>query len=411
MKKNFKRFAYLLLFVTISASCKKDKPTSDPVNPTPDPVVEVPSNLVSGSPVTTLTSADIQAKANAGGFGDVASSYKYDVEYVKILYKTTYNGKEVQASGLLGIPKNTPSAPSILSTQHGTLFVDVAAPTLFPSSPDAFSGLEIMASAGFITAEPDYIGYGNTANESHPYFDMQYAASAVVDMLKASKAYLAEKKIATSDRLFLFGYSEGGYITMAAQKEIETNRALGLKVTAAAAGAGCYDLTEMLAQIAKRQTYAEPGFAATLFTSYNTLYGWNRPLTDFFQKTYADKIPGLLNGKVNRKEINNALSTSTAKFFDATFYKNLSVNGQETKLKDALAKNSFTNWVPKAPTQLFHGENDEAVYYSTSQVTIDRFKAAGATNVQLIPLPGATHQGGFKPMLAKALPWFIGLDK
>jgi len=411
MKKNFKRFAYLLLFVTIAASCKKDSSNPTPTPPGTDPVVEVPTNFVSATPITTLTSTQIQATATTAGFAAIASSYKYDVEYVKILYKTNWKGKEIQASGLLGIPKNTPTAPSILSAQHGTLFVDVAAPTLFPASTDAFSGLEILASAGFITAEPDYIGYGNTANENHPYYDQQYAASAVVDMLTATKAYLAEKKIATSNRLFLFGYSEGGYITMAAQKEIETNPAHGLTLTAVAAGAGAYDLTEMLKGVATTSVYTEPGFLATLLTSYNSLYEWNRPLTDFFKSPYAARVPSLLDGTKNRNEINDGLSDNTASLFNATFYKNLSIATEETALKTALEKNSFNNWVPKTVTKLYHGANDKAVFPITSEVTVNRFKAAGATNVELVTIPGQTHQGAFRPMLIQALPWFLSLDK
>lgn len=402
MKENLKRLAYLLLFVTISAGCKKDKPDV--------PKEEKQSNYVSASPIKNYTNADIQGIAIGAGFGKNAPYFKYDVEYVKISYKTTFKGKQINASGLLGIPKGVPTAPSIISAQHGTIFVDVAAPTNLANSPEAFSGLELLASAGFITAVPDYIGYGDTKTESHPYYDMAYAASAVVDMLTATKAYLAENKIATSNRLFLTGYSEGGYITMAAQKEIESNPDHGLTITAVAAGAGAYDLTEMLKGVATSSRYDEPGFVATLLNSYNSLYEWNRPLTDFFQEPYAGRIPGLLDGTNNRNPINAALSKETSKFFNPTFYKNLSISTEELKLKAALEKNSFNNWIPKAPVRLYHGTNDEAVYIKTTKVTYDRFKAGGA-NVSYDPFIGTTHQGSFRPMMEDVLPWFISLDK
>jgi len=410
MKRNFKRFAYLLLFVAVSASCKKDKPTPDPV-PTPgtEPA-PVETNYVSAAPLTNFTSADIQAMAAGAGFTKNAPLFKYDVEYVKLVFKTKYKGKEINASGLLGIPKNTPTPPSIISAQHGTLFVDQAAPTNITNSQEAFSGLEMLASAGFITAVPDYIGYGDTKNEQHPYYDQEYAASAVVDMLTATKAYLAKEKIAASNRLFLTGYSEGGYITMAAQKEIESNPAHGLVLTAVSAGAGAYDLTEMLRKVANATTYDEPGFLATLLISYNSLYEWNRPLTDFYQKQYADKIPGLLDGTKNRREINNALDKSTAKLFNPTFYANLKVAGQETKLKEALEKNSFNNWTPKTQLKLFHGAKDEAVFIETSKITAERFIKAGA-NVSYKEFANQTHQGAYLPMVEETLAWFISLDK
>jgi pimeloyl-ACP methyl ester carboxylesterase len=410
MKKNLSRLAYLLLFITISASCKKEKTPNQNVDGPglPGGVITTPNNFVSATPLGSLTS--VQIKARAAGVSLDQANFTYDVDYVKIVYKTSYNGKVINASGLLAIPKNGPAAPSILSAQHGTLFVDVAAPTNFPN-PESFSGLELLASAGFITAIPDYIGYGDTKGEQHPYYDNGYAASAVVDMLTASKAYLTQQKLASSNRLFLLGYSEGGYITMAAQKEIETNSAHNLTVTGVAVGAGAYDLTEMLRGVATTATYEEPGFLATLLTSYNTTYGWNRPLTDFFQKVYADKIPTLLNGTINRNEINNGLSDKTAQLFNPTFYSNLSVPTGETLLKTALEKNSFNNWIPKSPTQMYHGTLDKAVFPATSEITFNRFKAGGATNVQYTTIPGKTHQGSFVPMINLALPWIKSLDK
>lgn len=411
MKKNFKRFAYLLLFVAVSASCKKDKTTPDPV-PTPgtEQPAPVATNFVSVAPIKNYTSGELKTRAALFGFKKNAESFKYDVDYIKLVYKTIYKGKEVNASGLLGIPKNTPTAPSIISAQHGTIFVDEAAPTNMNNNQEAFSGHVLLASAGFITVVPDYIGYGDTKDLQHPYYDQEYAASAVVDMLKATKAYLAKEKIASSNRLFLTGYSEGGYITMAAQKEIENNPAHGLTLTAVSAGAGAYDLTEMLAKVAASSSYDEPGFLATLLISYNTVYEWNRPLTDFYKEPYAGRLPGLLDGTKNRGDINKGLDKSTSKLFNSTFFTNLQKGGEETKLKDALEKNSFNNWVPKTQLKMFHGTNDEAVYISTSQKTYDRFEKANA-KVEFTKVQGTTHQGTFMPMLDETLTWFIGLDK
>ncbi|MGN7204056.1 alpha/beta hydrolase family protein [Pedobacter sp. SAFR-022] len=410
MKKNFKRFAYLLLFVAVSASCKKDKPTPDPIpQPGPEPA-PVETNYVSAAPIKNFTSVDLKARAAQFGFKKTAEDFKYDVDYVKLVYKTTYKGKVVNASGLLGIPKNTPTAPSIISAQHGTIFVDDAAPTNMANNQEAFSGHVLLASAGFITAVPDYIGYGDTKDLQHPYYDQEYAATAVLDMLKATKAYLAKEKIATSNRLFLTGYSEGGYITMAAQKEIEGNAAHGLTLTAVSAGAGAYDLPEMLNKVANASSYDEPGFLATLLISYNSLYEWNRPLTDFYKEPYASRLPGLLDGTKNRGDINKGLDKSTAKLFNNTFFANLQKSGEETKLKEALDRNSFNNWTPKTQLKMFHGTKDEAVFISTSKKTYDRFLEAGA-KVDFKQVQGTTHQGTFMPMLDETLEWFLQLDK
>lgn len=97
--------------------------------------------------------------------------------------------------------------------------------------------------------------------------------------------------------------------------------------------------------------------------------------------------------------------------FTPTFYANLSNPSGEPVLKQQLTANSFLDWVPKSPTRLYHGTNDESVFYQTSETTFARFKAAGATNVEFFPIPGGMHQTSIGPMMANALPWLQSLDK
>jgi pimeloyl-ACP methyl ester carboxylesterase len=284
------------------------------------------------------------------GFGNFAPLAKYDVEYYKMVYNTTFKGKVIQVSGLLGIPKNVPVTPSLLSAQHGTMFKLSDAPSNFPST---FSGFELFASAGYVTIIPDFIGYGVSQNITHPYYDQESSGTTVVDMIKAAKYFMYKKNAALTERLFLIGYSEGGYVTMAAQKEIETNPSHKLTVTAAAAGAGGYDLTVFLSVIATTPTYAAPSFLTFLVKAYNSTYDWNRPYSDFFQEPYASRIPALLNGTKSREEIDAALTTSTLALFNPVFYGDLLNPTKEVVLKQQLVKNSFLTWVPKSPTRLY----------------------------------------------------------
>lgn len=67
--------------------------------------------------------------------------------------------------------------------------------------------------------------------------------------------------------------------------------------------------------------------------------------------------------------------------------------------------------LPKSPTCLYHGTADVTVFYQTSVTTFNRFKAAGATNVEFISIPNGNHQTNIDPMLSNALAWFQSLDK
>lgn len=394
-----KPLSCLLLVVIIFSGCKKEPTT---------PQEPGSKNFVSATSLGVFTKANLQAVAIKAGFGNFAPLAKYDVEFFKLIYKTSFKGKDIEVSGLVAVPKNVPVAPSLLSAQHGTMFRAADAPSNYPNT---FSGFELFGSAGFVTIIPDFIGYGVSQNIPHPYYDQQYSGLTVVDMIKATKYFLQQKNIASSNRLFMVGYSEGGFVTMAAQKEIETNASHKLTLTAAAEGAGGYDLNVMLAGIAAKPAYAAPSFLSLLVKSYNNTYNWNRPYSNFFNEPYATKIPALLNGSLDRSAIDAALTTSTAALFNPVFYGSLLDPTKETALKQKLSDNSFINWVPKSATRLYHGTVDEAVFFETSVVTFTRFKAAGATNVEFFPIPNGTHSTSIEPMMLNALPWILSLDK
>jgi pimeloyl-ACP methyl ester carboxylesterase len=117
-----------------------------------------------------------------------------------------------------------------------------------------------------------------------PVMDLSPHADAVIDMIKATKEFLDEEGIQVNDKLFLTGYSEGGYVTLAAAKEIELNPSHALTVTAVAAGAGSYDLENMFEHITTTTEYSDPSYLAFLIMAYNTTNDWNKPLSFFLKK-------------------------------------------------------------------------------------------------------------------------------
>ncbi|RNI31948.1 hypothetical protein EFA69_05410 [Rufibacter immobilis] len=400
MKKNLLALRWVVLALFVFSSCTSSNEE--------DPQPAGSQYFVSAKSLGILPKAALQVYAATGGFSQFVPYLNYDVAFYQVVYNTTYKGTPVQASGLLCLPQGTPSPPAVVSAQHGTIFADADAPSNFPGG---FSGFEMLAAIGYVTVIPDFIGYGTTKNLVHPYYDEEHSAAAVVDMLKAAKFYLEREKVATNDNLFLIGYSEGGYVTLAAQKEIEANPSNGLDLTAVAAGAGGYDLTGMMSTIATVPTYAEPSFLPLILHGYNVTYNWNRPYSDFFQQPYAGKIPGLLDGTKDREQINAELTTSPSDLFNPTFYANLNVSAGEPVLKQALIQNSLLDWVPKTRTRLYHGTEDEAVFYQTSVTTYNQFLSAGATNVTFTPIQGGTHRTSIEPMMLDVLPWFASLNQ
>lgn len=359
------------------------------------------THYVSSELLKTVPQSTLQMLIALQGRDAYQDEIKYGVSVYRMVYTTSYQGEEIKASGLVCVPLDMPSPAPVLSAQHGTIFEDEEAPSHFSN----LSGFELFAAAGYVTLIPDYIGFGESSQIFHPYYDQKHAALAVVDMIKAGKHFYKEKNVSVNDQLFLVGYSEGGYVTLAAQKEIESEPKHGLKITASAAGAGGYDLTSMLGSVVSDKPYPYPAYLAYVLLAYNYTNDWNRPLTELFQEPYASRLPGLFNGSNSGGAINQQLTTDPKKLFAPAFYEELKDSTKEQTLKKALQENSMLNWVPQSPTRLYHGTADEVIPLENSKQTFERFKAQGAKQITFIPINEGTHGTSIEPMLQSLIPW------
>jgi hypothetical protein len=224
---------FLLTGLFVISSCSDDDP---------DPIQR--DVLVDATPVLTRTANELKTYIGASPIDLDASAIKYDVELFKVTYKTTYKGEVINASGLVILPK-TSDEVGMVSFQHGTIAAKSEAPTALPISNGSLILYAALSSAGFITVVPDFIGFGASADKFHPYYVEEATADAVIDNLKAAREWALEKKINFNDRLFLAGYSQGGYATMAAHKRIEEDGLDNFDLIASFPASGGYDVKEM----------------------------------------------------------------------------------------------------------------------------------------------------------------------
>lgn len=389
----------LLLSSLFLLNCQDQPQTPDP---RPD-TAAARNYLIAATPGEETSRGMMQLMASGFGQPQIAARLKYDVKTYTLTYATTYKGDIVEASGLIMVPVGMKDPAPIVSLQHGTTFEKDEA----PSERGGFHGMEFFASAGYITLMPDFLGYGESADLFHPYYDREHSALTVIDLIKAAKEFLISENLQINNKLFLAGYSEGGYVTLAAAREMEANPAHSLTVSAVAAGAGGYDLPEMLASITGGTYYAYPSYLAFVLLSYNRTLGWNKPLNYFFQDKYADALTKYMNGEYSGSYINSRLTTHVPSLFNPGFLAGLSQAGAESDLKEALEVNSVAGWRTDIPIRLFHGTKDEIIPYQNSEITLEKFKAAGSNKVTLTLIPGGTHGNSFQRMLMDFIPWFL----
>ena len=312
----------------------------------------------------------------------LVSGRGYDVEVVKLSYSTSLeDGRSVQASGIVAIPKDKVGASPLLSYQHATLFKDTAVPSndpLFDKTPI------LAASAGFVAVAPDYIGYGDSKSLTHPYIQAVPSANSVVDLIRAAKAYLEQRDIALNEQLFLVGYSEGSYATIAAHRHIEANFSDELTVTASIAGGGPYDVRAMADRVILNETGLDsPAHFGYVVHAYERLYDLDNLTLRAIASPHHKTIDDYYDGSSAGSTINALLPRSTSELFNPYFQSEYAGLVGELALKYQLERNNVYDWTPKAPVKLFHGQNDRYVDYANASNALATMQANGATDVTL----------------------------
>ncbi len=329
----------------------------------------------------------------------------YKVDAYKIIYGTVdANNTPIRASGLLTIPqKSSGSKSPLLSYQHGTIFLNNQAPSI---SAISINGIMTLSATGFIVSAPDYIGYGESSAKMHPYIHADSLANASIDMLRASKKFLRQHNININPQLFLTGYSEGGYATLALQKKLQESHGNEFTVTASAAAAGPFDLSETAKILANRTTNTKPAFMSFVLKAYDDTYKLNK-VTEMYQTQFVNTINTHFDGKHSSSSINASLSHTTSDLFNAPFLNTLQGAGPHA-IKDKFALNDIYDWKPTAPTRFYHSKNDGIVPYSNSQKAVDTMRANGATEISFDDCPLNTHTDCAVPYVLNTLNFFLG---
>ena len=368
---------------------------------------EQPETLVSYDQLFYRTSDEIEILLSLAGLEDMTSFINYDINIYSITYKTTYLGQEITASGLVTFPDSELEFP-MLSFQHGTITKYTDAPTVDINLYGLFSS---VASTGYIFCIPDYLGFGSSTTILHPYYHAESTAMAVVDMLKAVEELGEALNYNYNGQVFLAGYSEGGYATLATHRFMEEEKLPGFDLIASAPAAGGYDLKGMQEYFFSLETYHQPYYLAYVAMSYQQVYGFGDILADLFQEPYASEIPGYFNGSLSGNQINEALTTNIADLLQPDILNNINTDTKYTYINDAFEMNRMDNWVPQKRMILYHGTADTTVPYQNSVDTYNNMISLGASQniLSFVSLEGATHDSGIYPYIAQIINTFEGL--
>ena len=187
-----------------------------------------------------------------------------------------------------------------------------------------------------------------------------------------------------NEQLFLIGYSDGGYATLASQKGIQMDYSDEFSVTASFPMAGPYDLTgTMVPYFLSAPEYTQPYYVPYVLTSHLWYYqGLDVDFSNYFEPFWADTLPSLYDGTHSGGEINALLPENPLDILLDDVLEEFE-NNEDHFFRQTLEENTLLDWVPESPTYFYHGIGDDIVPYENAQMAYDAFIENGASNVTL----------------------------
>lgn len=256
------------------------------------------------------------------GLEALKSQAIYDIQAYKITFKTIgSNDEHSLQSGLILLPVPAEDASSreplevpILSIQHGTIFSREKSPSNMAESGKT-DNMEvynacIATAMGYAVFMPDFSGFGVDDQTLHPFCHEKSIAYSVVDMIRAGKQFLLGKTddYTWNDQLFIAGYSEGGFATMAAGKEIQNKHSEELTITGLAPMSGPYNMSTVMKKIVTDDNeYTHLDFLSYMIFAYNEVYPLFDSPDELFKQPYATTLPPLFDGEHSSDEIRASL--------------------------------------------------------------------------------------------------------
>lgn len=412
-----------------------------------DSVSEGPSFDTSGAPgslvatptaLTTLTPAAFQAAAPASLF-QVAGVPKCNVTFNYFQYGTVGGaGEKTSASGGIMVPSGTDAACTgerpVLLYAHGTT-TDKNKNMASPTDGEAALVAAMYAAQGYIVVAPNYAGYESSPLPYHPYLNMDQQAKDMVDALTAARKGFAAVGAKANAKLFVSGYSQGGFVSMATQRALQL---AGTPVTAGAHLSGPYSLSAFGdAVYAGNINLGATIFTPLLVTSMQRAYGniYSTP-AEMYETAYASTIETLLpstttqsvllsTGKLPATAFFAADSLPKPTGFEAFFGAGnlIKTSYRNTYLADAVAnptspkhplriaanKNDLLkqNWIPNKPMLLCGGNADPTVFFALNTQGAQAYFAGKGVPAQAVTVldvdsaptsasdPFALAKGGF----------------
>ena len=283
-------------------------------------------------------------------------THKHFVTFPVAYWSQTPQGDSLLVSGRVYLPKNR-ILNGIIVANHYTMTSDEEVPS------NRVSMEMIYLIKGYAVIMPDYVGYGLSREEVHPYLHWRNAAQTAVDLLNCMPELLDYYGYTYPKDVVVTGYSQGGAVALGVARMIEENyhQENEWSVRKLYAGAGPYDPAGTYLFSMERNEMGIPAAIPLIVMGLNDAYELGFTLDEFFLdpllSNYEDWVVSkeYTVGQINQlmgSTIMSELMTEDALTLDSP---------QADMLYEVLLWNSNVGYDLQAPAYFLHSLEDEVV--------------------------------------------------
>lgn len=290
-------------------------------------------------------------------------THKHYVTFPVAYWSQTPQGDSLLVSGRVYLPKRR-YLNGIVIANHYTMTSNVEVPSNMLSMESVF------AMKGYAVIMPDYVGYGLSREEVHPYLHWRSAAQTAVDLLNCMPALLQHYGYSYPTDVVISGYSQGGAVALGVARMIEENNSKSSvqdsqlpswTIRKLYAGAGPYDPAGTYLYSLERDTMGIPAAIPLIVMGLSNAYDLGFELNDFFLEPllshYEDWV---LSKEYTVKQINDMMGSVVMS--DLMTPESLDTNNPlADMLYEVLLWNSNVGYDLQAPAYFLHSVDDEVV--------------------------------------------------
>lgn len=282
---------------------------------------------------------------------------KHYVTFPVAYWSQTPQGDSLLVSGRVYLPKRR-YLSGIVVANHYTICSDAEAPSRTVAMES------VLTMKGYAVIMPDYVGYGLSRDEVHPYLHWRSAAQTAVDLLNCMPDLLAYYGYSYPTDVVIDGYSQGGAVALGVARQLEEMEYQGgidWTIRKLYAGAGPYDPAATYDYCVSRDTMGIPAAIPLIVMGLNDAYDMGLKIEDVFMEPLLSNYDEWVASKTMTVSRINELMGSvvmselmTPEALDPT-------HSIAETLYEMLLRNSNVGYDLQSPAYFLHSVDDEVV--------------------------------------------------